>query len=718
GFYYVQTTDNELFSGNDWYSEERVQFGLDEFVISEANIKYVLRPSVILPNTFFQQYINEIYALFGVHGKEAMNGIIGYLGRWKKTTRENFYTTSWDTALSELRNPNVTVEPIYRKSTEARYTDLKDLVAAIDERDDLQHELAREDLIAIELQYTNTADFESNYLPIHKTIYDLSAIAMDKRRKRMGGKLLYQNCDRLVVEDGVAIEYGTDFGDARVVQVDGLRGEYHPSKLLKPDAFCTRDIYTLESPTWTYIPSAPFEQHADVNIDPVIEQLLSDSVYLWGEGGTGKSSLIKRLQAWLTRQGIPYLSAAPTANAAQLIDGMTVHKLLGLGYNDAGLAKTAITGETRFVFIDEVSMLSVFMINELLKVKTQYPDLKFVMSGDLGCQLPPVKDRFYPDDMTKQFAWMYLCSFRQLQLTKNWRLESDPDAATLIKDLRAIRAGTDMKAFLRDMKKRYGSTAHPIAITHTKVVMDHINETWNGYYCDELQKMGAPLKAFHSAGAYQLYAGVEVICLKNSRFRVNDEFVFVVNGARLKIKKIRDGVVTFVSGIEVPLAQFPSMFDLCYGITCHRAQGQTFTEPFTIYEADESRAQGPEFRQWLYTAVSRASRASQINFVSCSEATGIMKYWIYRLTQKQTGRAYVGSTRRYYKNRIVEHFLEENKSAVLEDVQRFGADSFSVDVLEHDVVNTWEQIREREQYFIDKYDTVARGYNRLNAHAE
>ncbi|MDR3411322.1 MAG: hypothetical protein P4L87_10340, partial [Formivibrio sp.] len=231
GFYYVQTTDNELFSGNDWYSEERVQFGLDEFVISEANIKYVLRPSVTLPNTFFQQYINEIYALVGVHGKEAMNGIIGYLGRWKKTTRENFYTTSWDTALSELRNPNVTVELIYRKSTEARYTDLKDLVAAIDERDDLQHELAREDLIALELQYTNTAVFESNYLPVHKKIYDLSAIAMYKLRKRMGGKLVYQNCDTLVVEDGAAIEYGTEFGDARMVQVDGLRGEYHSSKL-------------------------------------------------------------------------------------------------------------------------------------------------------------------------------------------------------------------------------------------------------------------------------------------------------------------------------------------------------------------------------------------------------------------------------------------------------------------------------------------------------
>jgi hypothetical protein len=95
------------------------------------------------------------------------------------------------------------------------------------------------------------------------------------------------------------------------------------------------------------------------------KQLLS---FLSGEGGMGKSLLIRLLVQWWRSQGKRVLVCASTAKAARLIGGHTVHHAFKLG-NKGGFVTSRVDGEKHsphwawlysrdIVVIDEISMLS------------------------------------------------------------------------------------------------------------------------------------------------------------------------------------------------------------------------------------------------------------------------------------------------------------------------------------------------------------------------
>jgi len=56
-----------------------------------------------------------------------------------------------------------------------------------------------------------------------------------------------------------------------------------------------------------------------------------------GPGGTGKTHVVKAVQALMQRYGCGHLIRflAPTGSAASLIDGMTVHKALNIQIRSA-----------------------------------------------------------------------------------------------------------------------------------------------------------------------------------------------------------------------------------------------------------------------------------------------------------------------------------------------------------------------------------------------
>ncbi|KAG2741944.1 hypothetical protein P692DRAFT_201725891, partial [Suillus brevipes Sb2] len=98
------------------------------------------------------------------------------------------------------------------------------------------------------------------------------------------------------------------------------------------------------------------------------------SMVMTGPGGTGKTYVINAVKALMAHYGcehqIRYL--APTGSAASLIDGMTIHKGLGIkiksNRNGNVQSRTQLRDEWRFVevvFIDESSMLSLQLICEM-----------------------------------------------------------------------------------------------------------------------------------------------------------------------------------------------------------------------------------------------------------------------------------------------------------------------------------------------------------------
>ncbi len=131
-------------------------------------------------------------------------------------------------------------------------------------------------------------------------------------------------------------------------------------------------------------------------------------MFLGGEGGTGKSHIIKGIQSLLNKMGrreVLQLSAASGA-AADNIEGSTVHSSLGLK-----VGKQAPSGrhfqklkshweKKEILVVDEVSMISLTMLAEIdrnCKIvkenESPFGGLRVVLlSGDFY-QMPPVTGR-------------------------------------------------------------------------------------------------------------------------------------------------------------------------------------------------------------------------------------------------------------------------------------------------------------------------------------
>ena len=119
---------------------------------------------------------------------------------------------------------------------------------------------------------------------------------------------------------------------------------------------------------------------------------------LTGGPGTGKTTTVRGIVSFFERMGLAIVLAAPTGRAAQRLgeltgrEAQTVHRLLGMSWNEATHEVTFTKGEKEpleadAVIVDEMSMVDLPLFAALLRALR--PGTRLVMVGDAD-QLPSV----------------------------------------------------------------------------------------------------------------------------------------------------------------------------------------------------------------------------------------------------------------------------------------------------------------------------------------
>ena len=91
--------------------------------------------------------------------------------------------------------------------------------------------------------------------------------------------------------------------------------------------------------------------------------------------------------------------------------------------------------------------------------------------------------------------------------------------------------------------------------------------------------------------------------------------------------------------------------------------------------------------------------------------------YVYKITNKFNGKVYIGQSIRPIEERFKRH-INDSINNVLDThfaraIRKYGVDSFDLELV--DIANTQEELNEKEQYYIRKYNSINEGYNETDA---
>ena len=91
--------------------------------------------------------------------------------------------------------------------------------------------------------------------------------------------------------------------------------------------------------------------------------------------------------------------------------------------------------------------------------------------------------------------------------------------------------------------------------------------------------------------------------------------------------------------------------------------------------------------------------------------------WIYKMTNIQNNKVYIGQTIRPIKDRFNRHMNDALHNIIdthfARAIRKYGKENFTIE--EIDSANTQEELNQKERYWIQYYNSVKDGYNETDA---
>lgn len=318
------------------------------------------------------------------------------------------------------------------------------------------------------------------------------------------------------------------------------------------------------------------------SIKDFLQQAERRQMVLYGAAGTGKTSLINVLLDELDKdsESPVYYCTAPTNKAVDVIAertgrdfDRTIYSLLGLVLLDFTDGRPKLKKENEshlheydLVIVDEASMVSLALLNEIQKQLLIYTSIKVIYVGD-RCQIPPVDDanNGMLESIIFQLPW-------QVELTKVMRTASENPILGAVTAMRAdMKSPVDLfrhetsvapdgtgiyfyhlqrpfmnkmlEYFMRDEFK--ADSSYAMAVAYTNAAVDAINEQVRSVLypdCKRTVEVGEEVRVVKTYG--------------NNVLRGNSSFFTVVFNVeeRLRLVEIED--------VEDP----------AYGIKCYKVK--------------------------------------------------------------------------------------------------------------------------------------------------
>ena len=223
------------------------------------------------------------------------------------------------------------------------------------------------------------------------------------------GKLLAATAQLLGDEDGVeeALDTLIDEGKVSSETVANVEACYllrlheaedYACRKLRNLLSATADVSSRAGKTVDEIEAAQGITYAPLQRKAVELAAEHGVLILTGGPGTGKTTTVRGIVSLFERMGLAIVLAAPTGRAAQRLgeltgrEAQTVHRLLGMSWNEATHEVTFTKGEKEpleadAVIVDEMSMVDLPLFAALLRALR--PGTRLVMVGDAD-QLPSV----------------------------------------------------------------------------------------------------------------------------------------------------------------------------------------------------------------------------------------------------------------------------------------------------------------------------------------